>query len=197
MPPDIATRAFDPFFTTKNVGEGTGLGLSQVYGIARQAGGTARISSRAGQGTTVSLYLPRTALHAATEESAPATASLGAVRSATILVVDDDKGMRQFLAESLDALGYNVLCAASGAEGLEMIRTRTMPDLVIVDFAMPGMNGAEFAEAVQNVVPGVPLLFASGYANTEALGRLAEGAMLRKPFGLDELRIAVERKLTA
>jgi len=198
MPPEIAARAFDPFFTTKNIGEGTGLGLSQVYGIARQAGGTVRISSRPHEGTTVSLFLPRTAMLAEEEEPERAADVQGAARAATILVVDDDTGMRQVLAESLDALGYTVIAAASGQEGLEMVRLQGVPDLAIVDFAMPGMNGAELAIALRGVAPTLPILFASGYANTDALGNLAEnGAMLRKPFGLEELRDAVERKLAA
>jgi signal transduction histidine kinase len=198
MPAEIAARAFDPFFTTKNVGEGTGLGLSQVYGIARQAGGTARISTRPGDGTTVSLFLRRTTMLAEAEEPEPIANLHGAARSATILIVDDDAGMRQVLAESLDVLGYTVISAASGPEGMEMVRARGIPDLAIIDFAMPGMNGAELAAAVRNMAPDLPILFASGYANTDALGNLAEdGAMLRKPFGLEELRLAVERRLTA
>ena len=197
MPPEVAARAFDPFFTTKGVGKGTGLGLSQVYGIARQAGGAARIRSLPGQGTTVSLLLPVTDAPRATHGPVPDQAAAAAPGAATVLVIDDDDDLRSMLAESLDSLGYRTLTAPDGTEGLDTL-ARSTPDLVIVDFAMPGMNGAEVAEAIRARNPDLPILFASGYADTAAIERAvgASARMLRKPFGLNELQAAVRAALT-
>jgi CheY-like chemotaxis protein len=172
MPPEVVSRALDPFFTTKGVGKGTGLGLSQVYGIARQGGGTVRIESRPGEGTTVRLLLPRT--------EAPISDEAAAMREepptdrwlATILVVDDDAEVRRFLIDSLDALGYWAIEAQDGPAGLEALG-RFAPDLMLVDFAMPGMNGAELAQAVRAVRPDLPIVFASGYAEMAAIEDLA------------------------
>lgn len=165
MPPEVAARAFDPFFTTKGVGKGTGLGLSQVYGIAKQAGGTARIESESGRGTTVRIFLKTTEapmdVSARTREAVPIAP--GPV--ATVLAIDDDVHARGFLADSLDALGYRVIEAEDGPSGLAELE-RSRPDLMIVDFAMPGMNGAEVAKAALARVPNLPIMFASGYADT-------------------------------
>jgi PAS domain S-box-containing protein len=196
MPPEVAARAFDPFFTTKGVGKGTGLGLSQVYGIARQAGGAARIRSLPGQGTTVSLLLPVTDAPRIATGPAPGEDSTTADATATVLVIDDDEDLRRMLAESLDSLGYRALAAADGREGLDLLAGET-PDLVVIDFAMPGMNGAEVAEAIRASHPDLPILFASGYADTAAIERAAgpDARMLRKPFGLAELQAAVRTAL--
>jgi len=144
MAPDVAARAFDPFFTTKDVGRGTGLGLSQVYGMARQAGGAARLRSAPGKGTTVSIFLRLAGGSVA--KSAPRDPARDAPQpgAARILVVDDDPGVRRFLDDSLGGLGYCVTLAENGTTGLEMLG-RTRPDLMIVDYAMPGMNGAELS----------------------------------------------------
>ncbi|MBV9079245.1 MAG: PAS domain-containing protein [Methylobacteriaceae bacterium] len=197
MPPDVAARAFDPFFTTKGVGKGTGLGLSQVYGIARQAGGTARIDSQSGGGTIVRLILPCTesrALDDSASSSAPASAPEGAV--GTVLLIDDDDDLRRMLADSLDAIGYAVVEAADGPGGLAALETRE-PDLVLLDFAMPGMNGAEVAEAIAAKRPGLPIVFASGYADTVAIERAAgpKALLIRKPFRMDELQAVLAAAL--
>ncbi|NNM76872.1 PAS domain-containing protein [Sphingomonas sp. ID1715] len=196
MPESVADRAFDPFFTTKPVGQGTGLGLSQVYGFAHQAGGTARIRSRPGQGTTVSIYLPiaRQAFIAEDETGAADPGETG--RRATILVVDDDPELRQFLIDGLHELGHHVIAAESGAAGLAQLQ-HSRPDLMLVDYAMPGMNGVEFAEAARRQLPDVPILFASGYSDAAAIERFAGGTttVLRKPFGLNELAQAVASRL--
>ncbi|WP_207538932.1 PAS domain S-box protein [Sabulicella rubraurantiaca] len=191
----VAARAFDPFFTTKGVGEGTGLGLSQVYGIARQAGGTARIESALGEGTIVRLLLPRSEGVAEGSEAAA-----GVVRprpsGAEILVVDDDPEMRRMLAEQLAELGYAVREAEDGLTGLAALE-ESVPDLVMLDFAMPGINGAEVARRIRASRPGLPILFATGFADTAAIEAAAgsEALILRKPFRLSELQMAVAEAL--
>ena len=196
MPPEIMARAFDPFFTTKGIGKGTGLGLSQVYGLARQAGGAARIESRPGAGTTVRLFLRCT--EAAIEAGAAAGADDTAPgpATATVLVVDDDPDLRRMLADMLDMLGYRVRVAESAAAGLAAL-AEAPPDLLLVDFAMPGMNGAEMARIVRDRLPALPILFASGYADTAAIeGAIGpEARLLRKPFRLEELHAMLAEAL--
>ena len=198
MPPEVAARAFDPFFTTKDVGKGTGLGLSQVYSIARQAGGTARIESRPGEGTTVRLLLRRTAQGVIAEPVSGESARYDDKSSATVLVVDDDADVRSFLVDSLEALGYRVEPAEDGHAGLAAF-DRIEPDLMVVDFAMPGMNGAEVARAARERRPDLPIIFASGYSDTAAIEGVAGSGtvVLRKPFRIDELHAAVAEALGA
>ncbi len=190
MPPEVLARALDPFFTTKDVGKGTGLGLSQVYGIARQTGGTVRIKSRVGQGTTVCILLPRTneaPERTADPEVAPDMKLDGP--QATVLVIDDDPDVRAMLVASLDALGYRVLEAQDGATGLSVLRD-SQPDLLLVDFAMPSMTGAEVARAAQAQRPEMPIVFMSGYSDTAAIEAAAgcDAVMLRKPFRMHDLQ---------
>jgi PAS domain S-box-containing protein len=195
MAPDVVARAFEPFFTTKDVGKGTGLGLAQVYAIARQAGGAARIASRPGKGTTVRLILPR-AERPVAAAPAPAPASEAPATAATILVVDDDADVRGFLGETLAALGFSVRLAEDGRSGLEAVE-RATPDLVLLDYAMPGMSGAEVFRLLRQRHPGLPILFASGYADAEAIAAAGAGSatILRKPFRIDQLRAAVSEAL--
>ena len=192
MTADIAARAFDPFFTTKGVGKGTGLGLSQVYGMARQAGGTARIRSAPGEGTTVSIFLKRTSDEAAGHAARAADRETAHAAVTTILIVDDDPDVRRFLSESLDSLGYAVVEAEDGQAGLDAL-ARKVPDLMLVDYAMPGMTGVELARRVRGIHPKLPILFASGYAETSELETLLGGhsMVLRKPFRINELQDAV------
>jgi PAS domain S-box-containing protein len=197
MAPEIVARAFDPFYTTKAVGQGTGLGLSQVYGIARQSGGVAVIDSRVGQGTTVSILLPQVEGALATDAADAAPAAADPAARGTVLVVDDDPDVRRFIVDSLDTLGFRVLEAADGPAGLELFE-REQPDLLLLDFAMPGMNGAEVAERARRLRPEQRVLFASGYADTRAIEHAAgDAAVLRKPFRLTELAAAVEGALGA
>jgi PAS domain S-box-containing protein len=198
MTPEVMARAFDPFFTTKGVGKGTGLGLSQVYGIARQGGGTARVESRLGRGTTVRLLLRRTDPPAA-DGSSDAEAQMGPeVEGARVLVVDDDATVRRFLVESLHALGYSVAEAADGPAGLRTLEGEA-PDLLLVDYAMPGMTGAEVARAAREARPLLPVIFATGYSDTAAIEQVAGPAptVLRKPFRVEELRAAMAAALRA
>jgi CheY-like chemotaxis protein len=198
MGPDVLARAAEPFFSTKPLGKGTGLGLAQVYGIAQQAGGTIRIESERGRGTTVHILLPVAVARpsAKRDEKREASIPADAAAGARILVVDDDSDVRAFLAESLEGLGCTVVSAASGAEGLEALR-EWRPDLALVDYAMPGMNGAEAARAARDIHPGLPIVFVTGYAESEQIEAALGGDVpfLRKPFTLAELAAAVEGNL--
>ena len=189
MAPAVIERAFDPFFTTKGVGKGTGLGLSQVYGVARQAGGTAQIESTAGGGTVVTLLLRRSdvAVEALAERDEP-QAILAPEAGRTVLVVDDEPAVRALACETLQLLGYRVLEAESGAAALEIMQA-VRPDIMLFDYAMPVMNGAELARLARQRWPDAPIVFASGYADTAqveaALG--GEAVILRKPFNMETL----------
>ncbi|HTI66460.1 MAG TPA: ATP-binding protein [Caulobacteraceae bacterium] len=196
MGPEVRARAFEPFFTTKGVGHGTGLGLAQVYAMARQSGGTARIASAPGEGATVSLILrqARDQAAAATVEAETADVVPHPAVARTILVVDDDTEVRALLGELLGALGHKVIEAADGPSALDLL-SNGPPDLMLVDFAMPGMNGAELASAALSLWPGLPIVFASGYADIAqvetAVGPRA--SIIRKPFTLEVLNGAIER----
>jgi signal transduction histidine kinase len=195
MPPDVIARAFDPFFTTKGAGKGTGLGLSQVYASVKQAGGTARIESERGLGTAVRLYLPRTAaVPASLKNKDRQRPSAVATKSALVLVVDDDPDVRSFLDASLKSLGYMTLIAEDGYAGLAALE-RSEPDAMIVDFAMPGISGAEVARAAREKCPDMPIIFSSGYFDTTAIAEIAgpEAPLLRKPFRVDQLEAALAR----
>jgi len=190
MSPQVIERAFDPFFTTKGVGKGTGLGLSQVYGVARQAGGAARIESPPGGGAVITLMLRRSTMSA---EGAPARGEgtdlvLAAQPGRTVLVVDDEPQVRALVCETLELLGYRVLTADGGAAALEILEDER-PDLMMFDYAMPGMSGAELAGLAHTLHPDTPIVFASGHADTEAIDRALGGraTILRKPFNMAEL----------
>jgi CheY-like chemotaxis protein len=196
MPPEVVERAFEPFFTTKEVGKGTGLGLSMVYGMARQSGGTARIDSTPGKGTSVRLLFRKAdestvETQVAEEPAAPDAA----VEPLSVLVIDDDPDVRAFIAATLEEQGYGVIHAADGREGVRQFE-RARPDLVIVDFIMPGLSGAEVARKIRDRVADQPILFVSGYSETEAVKRTAPDApLLNKPFRADALHKAVRSAL--
>jgi len=197
MAPEVVERAFEPFFTTKEVGKGTGLGLSMVYGMARQSGGTARIESTPGGGTSVKLLFRKA--DEAVSEAAVAGEESGVADSASqrwsVLVIDDDPDVRNFIAASLEEQGYKVSEASDGREGLAAIE-RAAPDLVIIDFIMPGMTGAEVARKIRSCQPDQPILFVSGYSETEAVKRIAPDApLLAKPFRAEALQKAVRAAL--
>ena len=191
MTPDVQRRAFDPFFTTKGP-SGSGLGLSQVYGMARQSGGAVRMESEPGKGTTVTLLLPRATESAEAEE--PEKLELGPGRSLTpdlVLVVDDDNAVRQVTVEMVRDLGCQVLQAAGGAEALQLIADqRQAPTLVLLDYAMPGMNGLQVARALRERGITAPMALVTVYAElaeADAQATQLDG-LLRKPFTIRELQ---------
>jgi CheY-like chemotaxis protein/two-component sensor histidine kinase len=194
IPADVISRVFDPFFTTKPIGKGTGLGLSQVYGITRQAGGTARVMSEEGHGTTVQLWLPLREPIVLESEAIPEVEQKvqGGER---ILVIEDDTEVRAMLVESLKMLGYMVTEAESGRAGLDRLPD-DQPDLLLVDFAMPGMNGIDVISEAREVRDDLPVILATGYADVD-VSRLAvrHCSILRKPFQLDELARTVRLSL--
>jgi len=192
MPPDVIARAFDPFFTTKPTGQGTGLGLSMIYGFVRQSGGQARIYSEVGAGTTVRLYLPR--YRGEAEETADEDATVTAPRAdrgETVLIVDDEPSVRMLVTETLDELGYAVIEASDGASGLKLLQSDIRIDLLITDVGLPGgMNGRQMADAARQSRPALKVLFITGYAENAAIGngQLEAGMhVLTKPFNLDRL----------
>jgi signal transduction histidine kinase/CheY-like chemotaxis protein len=194
--PHLLNKVFEPFFTTKPVGKGTGLGLSQVYGIAEQSGGEAKISSELGKGTTVEIWLPVCEV-GAPHLNFPSTQELPLTSAAqeAILVVEDDRDVRRFIVECLDMLGYRIEEAAHGQQGLELLQAKT-PSLLIVDFAMPGMNGAELAASVRAAQHSMPIIFVTGYADMDAVDRVTGTTLvLRKPFDVTTLANTVRQAL--
>ena len=202
MTPDIVARVFDPFFTTKPLGQGTGLGLSMVYGFAKQSGGEAKIYSEPGQGTTVKLYLPRHHGDAGDTLDANATHLATAPRATaheTVLVVDDEPTIRMLVAELLNDLGYAAIEAPDGPTALRILETGAKIDLLITDVGLPGgMNGRQLADSARALRPGLHILFITGYAENAALGhgQVAPGMqVMTKPFAMDALALKVKAML--
>jgi PAS domain S-box-containing protein len=190
MSPEVAARAFDPFFTTKPIGQGTGLGLSMIYGFARQSNGHVLIDSKQGAGTSVRLYLPRHHGDAAEERIASAAAEEYAATGETVLVVEDEPVVRGVIVEMLHDQGYRVLEATDGPSGLRMLRLNDRIDLLVTDVGLPGMNGRQLADQARETRPGLKILFITGYAENVAIakGFLQPGMeMITKPFDLDNL----------
>jgi signal transduction histidine kinase len=161
-------RATEPFFTTKGIGKGTGLGLSIVYGLARQSGGGLRISSQLGAGTTVELWLPVAEAQEAGQTDSRGERAAAQERRVRILLVDDDALVSASTEAVLKDLGHDVIAASSGALALEVVRASNAFDLVITDYLMPAMNGAELAEQVRHIRPNLPVLIVTGYADSFA-----------------------------
>jgi len=192
IPNDIIEKVFDPFFTTKPLGQGTGLGLSMIYGFTRQSGGQVRIYSEVGNGTTVCLYFPRFAGDAAAAGTEAAPAELPrATGGETVLLVEDEAPIRELVVDALAGAGYRVLEAADGRQGVEQLSAPGRIDLLITDVGLPGgLNGRQVADAGRSVRPGLATLFITGYAANAAVGagQLEEGMeVLTKPFNLDDL----------
>lgn len=174
MPPEVAARAFEPFFTTKPFGQGTGLGLSQIYGFVRQSGGFVKLESQSGAGTTVRLFLPFHAI----EPDVPSPTLPQSAR--TVLLVEDEETVRAITAEHLRDQGYGVLEAEDGPTALRLLTAAPSVHIVVSDYALPGgMTGAEVIEAARKLVPGLPALLMTGYAAGASLSGLD---VLRKPF---------------
>jgi signal transduction histidine kinase len=187
MAEEVRAKAFEPFFTTKGPGKGSGLGLSQILGFAKQSGGGIRLDSRIGEGTAIYIYLPRAKSESESQAIPAPSTSSKRFSGSTILLVDDDDGVRDVTASMLRDSGYVVVEAGSGGAALEIIQSGIALDLVLLDFAMPGMNGAELARRVQRKRPGLPILFVTGFAQQSALSGVGDAFIVRKPFVNDEL----------
>jgi PAS domain S-box-containing protein len=191
MPPEVLARAFDPFFTTKPLGEGTGLGLSMVYGFVRQSGGQVRIASIVGEGTTVHVYFPRHQGPAESEGEAAPTGSLQTGDGETVLVVDDEPIVRMLIVDVLEEGGYGAVEAADGPAAMKILQSDMRIDLLVTDVGLPGgMNGRQVADAARALRPGLKVLFVTGYAENAVVGdgRLEEGMeVITKPFATTAL----------
>jgi CheY-like chemotaxis protein len=186
IPASLRDRVFEPFFTTKAVGKGTGLGLSMVYGFVRQSGGHIKVYSEEGHGTSIKIYLPRASQYAdrgltAAEEITPAERG-----NETILVVEDDAMVRNYVIAQLESLGYATLSAANGGEALALIQRGVQFELLFTDVVMSGnMNGRQLAEEILRIRPASKVLFTSGYTENAIFhhGRLDPGVLLlAKPY---------------
>ncbi len=199
MTQEVQSKAFEPFFTTKGPGRGSGLGLSQVYGVVRQSGGGVQIASQPGRGTSVIVYLPRAApaLAMAPPPQSPGLPGRRIGSDVTVLLVDDDPAVRSTTAQLLRHLGYTVAEADSGAAAIGLLQAGPVPDVVLTDVAMPGMSGPELARRLQRDWPKLPVVFVSGYADPQSVA--GGGQMKRlvsKPFRPAELAAQLEAALS-
>jgi len=186
MTPEVRAKAFEPFFTTKEIGKGSGLGLSQILGFAKQSGGGVRIASQVGKGTSICIYVPRTDAAPEPLDETGTRVATRALAGARILLVDDDSAVRAVTAEALRELGYDVTEAGSGGAALDLLERVTV-DLMIVDLAMPGMSGTELARRVRTQRPDMPMLFVTGFADRSKLDDVSEADVVGKPFAPGEL----------
>src|ERR1700735_145290 len=196
MPADVVAEAVDPFFTTKLVGEGTGLGLSMIYGFAKQTRGHLRIYSEVGHGTTVKLSLPRALQDAVVLEKPAKETPRG--QGETILVVEDDATVRLILADVLEELGYNVVLASDARPAIPILQSDRRIDLMVSDVMLPHINGRKLAEIARASRPDLKVLFVTGYAeNATFRGDFLDAGMdmLTKPFALDSLGAKVRTML--
>ncbi len=196
MTEEVLSKAFEPFFTTKPVGSGTGLGLSQVYGIVKQTGGTVSIDTSVGRGTTVRVYLPRTTAVPVIRPGDECLHPPLRRHEATILVVDDDKDVREFAVACLENLGYQVVAADGGHAAVQIAASEARIDVLLIDIAMPEMTGVEAMEAILNERPRLPFLYMTGYVGPTKLDP-SEQRVLKKPFTIAELAAKVEELLFA
>jgi CheY-like chemotaxis protein len=193
MSPDVLRQAFEPFFTTKGVGQGTGLGLSQIYGYLKQSGGHAKIYSELGRGTTVKLYLPRehgASLSSGQASSEQAPAPVAGRAEECILVVEDEPAVRSIAIEALRELGYAVLEAQDGAAALRLLEQNGPVNLLFTDVVMPGMTGRELADEALRRCPAIKILYTTGYTRNAIVhgGRLdPEVDLLPKPYTVEQL----------
>lgn len=198
MTPKVLAAVFEPFFTTKPIGQGTGLGLSMIYGFARQAGGHVQIRSEPGKGTEVTLYLPaHQALPTPAATSSPAEQPQQALQGETVLVVEDDPAVRQLALDVLGMLGYRALEAAEANAAIEILESGERIDLLVSDVGLPGMNGRQLADIARQHRPGLGVLFMTGYAEQAASSGFLEAGMdmISKPFQIDHLAARVRSML--
>ncbi len=195
IPEEIRTKVFEPFFTTKEVGKGSGLGLSQVLGFAKQSGGGMQIDSEPGKGTAIRIYLPPAGDKQVVSPDAKLSRNGEADRDARILLVDDDNAVREVTATYLRDLGYHVEEAGSGGAALEILESTPSFDLLLVDFAMPGMNGRDLARRVRAKRAGLPILFITGFAQAEWAQEVSDKQIVRKPIDVEELSMKIRSSL--
>ena len=199
MPPYVLARVFEPFFTTKPIGQGTGLGLSMIYGFAKQSGGHVRIHSQVGQGTEVSLYVPRHPDEGMQEATDAPLVNRLQGEGETLLVVEDDPAVRMIVLDELNELGYTTLEAMDGLTAIPILQSSQKIDLMISDVGLPGMNGRQIAEIGRQHRPHLPVLFMTGYAQSAASRSefLAPGMeMISKPFSMDEMAAKIRDMLS-
>ena len=201
MPEEVAQRAFDPFYTTKPLGQGTGLGLSMIYGFAKQSGGQVRIDSVVGRGTTIFLFLPRHhKLESASDEVTESSESARAAEGETVLIVDDEPSVRMLITEVLAELGYTAIEAADGASALRVLQSDARIDLLVTDVGLPGgMNGRQLADFGRLARPALKTLFITGYAEKavasgDQLGLGME--VLAKPFAMESLAAKIKKLIS-
>jgi CheY-like chemotaxis protein len=198
MAESVKARAFEPFFTTKDIGKGTGLGLSMVYGFVKQSGGSVIIDSEPGKGTTVALFLPRSSMPEQQQRSAPAGGDPARRFGGKVLVVDDDADVREVTEAALAESGLEVSAVATGRAAIALLEGGARFDLVIVDYAMPGMTGAEVIARFRQHLPSVAAFLLTGYAEADLTAELpADVPVLRKPYRLPELVARVQAALAA
>ena len=200
MAPDVIEKAFEPFFTTKPIGQGTGLGLSMIYGFARQSGGHVKLVSHVGQGTTVSLYLPRNTIAAPSAQTEVRSSPTPLGRGETVLIVEDDASVRLLVVDVLGELGYQAIEAGDSAEALPILQSDRAIDLLISDVGLPGLNGRQLADIARQTRPNLQVLFITGYAAmaSSRADFLDTGMdMITKPFAIDELAAKIQEILAA
>ncbi len=200
MSAEVAARAFDPFFTTKPIGQGTGLGLSMIYGFTRQSNGHVTIDTKLGRGTSVKLYLPRRHGDVAAQHPSAAKGAEPVATGETVLVVEDEPVVRGVILEMLEEQGYRTLGAIDGPSGLRILRANNRIDLLITDVGLPGMNGRQLADQARETRPDLKVLFITGYAESAGMsdGVLQPGMeMITKPFDLDDLSRRVRAMASA
>jgi CheY-like chemotaxis protein len=199
MPADVLSHAFEPFFTTKEAGHGTGLGLSQVYGFVKQSGGHVKIYSEPGQGTTIKMYFPRLTGAETEEIESEFEPVAEGQRSETILIVEDDQDLRNYIAEILHNLNYRVIATPNAQSALTtLLQEDKRVDLLLTDIVMPGINGRELGKRAQLMRPGLPVLYMTGYSRNAIVhqGRLDEGVdFLQKPVGQGQLAARIRTLL--
>ncbi len=199
MSREVVARAFEPFFTTKQTGQGTGLGLSQVYGFVKQSGGHVKIYSEPGEGTTIKVYLRRYHGDAAPQQQGVTVPSRGKAGEC-ILVVEDDNDVRAYIVETLGGLGYDVLDANGGEDALRLMTEYKSIRLLLTDVVMPGMNGRKLADEARSRYPDLKVLFMTGYSRNAIVhqGRLDPGVdLIQKPISSDQLATTVRKVLDA
>ncbi|MGY8676509.1 response regulator [Bradyrhizobium sp. UFLA05-153] len=197
IPDDVLPRVFEPFFTTKGPGKGSGLGLAQVLGFAKQSGGGIALKTHVGEGTSVTVFLPCAEVVPRVRERESGAEQISTVElKPCILVVDDDRAVLRSTVRVLEALGYAAVPAASGQEALELIANGLKIELVLADFAMPEMTGVELAKAICATDPNLPVILVTGYGDRETLEEFREAQILRKPYDEDGLMKAILTALT-